>query len=121
MAAAVDGKDWWARRRRGYNLWLIAAGVVAFAGYCAVIWSRCPGVDTYEITVFTVVFQAIGYLLAMAVANVCYFLGTVSERILQPNNPMGYRRFAFAAGVAISVALPLLVPLLAYINVPRCH
>ena len=120
-ATRPDTDNWWASRRIIYNLWLIGAGLLAFAVYCAVVWTRCPAVDTFEITIFTTAIQAIGYLLAMAVANVCYFVGPVSEKLFRPTHLQRYRTFTFALGVAFSVALPFLVPLSAYLFAEKCH
>ena len=39
-----------------------------------------------EITLFTTAFQAIGYLSMMAVANLCYFAGPLSESLVNPTN-----------------------------------
>ena len=74
-----------------YNLWLVGAGLGAFTLYCAIVWTRCPAVDTFEITFFTAAFQAIGYLAAMVLANLFYFLGPISEKVLRPNNAPLYR------------------------------
>ncbi|HEX4273242.1 MAG TPA: hypothetical protein VHZ32_17760 [Rhizomicrobium sp.] len=119
--AAADRQIWWGSHRRLYNVWLVGAGAVAFLSYCAIVWTGCPEVDEFEITAFTIAFQAVGYLIAMLLANICYSLGPMSERMLLPRNPFLYRKITFWLGVAFSVALPLTVPALALISVPRCH
>ena len=120
MSPVADRWTWWQNHRRAYNLWLVVAGLTAYTAYCAVVWSNCPAVDTAEITVFTAVAQGIGYLFAMALANVCYFLGPVSEKLLRPTNLERYRLVTFSFGVAFSIALPFLVPTVAYFTIERC-
>jgi hypothetical protein len=118
--APTDRKVRWEGHRKIYNYWLVGAGLVAFAFYCTVAWTGCSKVDEFEITAFTAAFQAIGYLLAMAIANVCYFLGPVGESAFRPKDPERYRKITFGFGVAFSVALPMLMPVTAFISVPRC-
>jgi hypothetical protein len=116
-ASAWAAENWWAARRLRYNIGLIVAGLLAFLCYGAVVdWCiniKAPG--EFEITIFTTFFQGVGYLFMMAVANVCYFLGPLSERIVRPKNIATYRKTAFWLGFWFSVLLPFLVPaLLAY-------
>ena len=63
-----------------------------------------------EITIFTIGFQAIGYLCAMAVANIFYFLGPICELIFKPKNVENYRNLSYKSGLYFSVCLPLLIP-----------
>jgi hypothetical protein len=82
------GENWRAARRLRYNIGLIVAGPLAFLCYAAVIdWCiriKAPG--ECEITIFTAAFQGMGYLFMMAMANMCYLLGPLSERIVRPKN-----------------------------------
>lgn len=71
--------------------------------------SRMPEMDM-EITVFTTIFQAVGYLVMMAVANVFYYLGPLSELLLKPNRPDRYRKIMFGMGYWFSFALPFTIP-----------
>ena len=93
---------WWGKRRRFYNLALILAGVGSFAAYAVVVSVRGRTDSSYEITLFTIVPQGFGYLLAMAFANVCYGLGPWCERRLQVAGLERdrFRRWCFGAGVA---------------------
>ena len=109
-------RSWWEQRRLAYNICLIAAGLLAFACYAAVGWTRCTANLDFEITAFTTFFQALGYLAAIAIANVSYFLGPISEHLIQPSNPSHYRRTVFAIGVIFSVALPFLIPTALYLT-----
>jgi hypothetical protein len=114
-----DGAEpavWWGKRRRFYNLALLLAGLGSFAAYVSIVAVRGKTDPTYEITLFTIVPQAVGYLLMMALANVCYGLGPWSERRLQVGDAEreSFRRWCFGAGLAFSVALPLLIPVLVW-------
>ncbi len=100
---------WWSRRRLRYNVALLVAGVVGFLAYAFAV-DRCialraPG--EWEITIFTTLFQGFAYLIMIGVANICYFLGPWSERILQPNNVATYRKIAYRLGFWFSVLLTL--------------
>ncbi len=105
---------WWEARRFRYNVGLLVAGPVAFVAYAAVVdWCisiKAPG--EFEITIFTTLFQAVGYLVAMVIANVCYFLGAYSEQIMRPKNVGRYRLRTFGLGFWFSVLLPFIVPVL---------
>lgn len=100
---------WWSARRRRYNLSLLIAGFAGFLCYSVVV-QRCielhaPG--DWEITIFTTIFQGVAYLVAMGVANVCYFLGPWLERVIEPRKVATFRTTAFRLGLWFSVLLPL--------------
>ena len=114
-----DANAWWEKRRKLYNIALVLAGFGAFAAYAAVLdHFSCSGpdcrgsVEDTEITLFTIMFQALGYLVAMGVANVLFGLGALSEQLFRPKNRRRWRRACFVLGVCFSVALPFLVPVL---------
>jgi len=118
MLAAPDSRAFWQRRRLRYNVALLIAGLAAFACY-ALIVELAPrplsDVDTGqlpEITLFTMAFQAVGYLVAMGIANILYGLGQLSERLIAPEDPAAFRERTFKMGLWFSVSLPFLVPLL---------
>jgi hypothetical protein len=46
----------------------------------------------------------------MGVANLCYWLGPLSERLVKPTNVDRYRRIAYQLGFWFSVLLPLSIP-----------
>jgi hypothetical protein len=102
---------WWGARRRRYNIALAAAGAVAFVCYVVAFQIRCANTPGVEVTLVTTLFQGIGYLFAMGLANVCYQLGPGLERFVLPTARPQYRRWAFRAGLAFSVALPFAIPL----------
>jgi hypothetical protein len=90
----VTTTEWWEARRLRYNLALIAAGIGSFLLYCIVcgtILERVVPPNEIEITIFTVLFQGVGYLLCMGLANVCYLLGPISETVIKPKEPDKFR------------------------------
>jgi hypothetical protein len=99
---------WWARRRLRYNVGLLVAGPLGFVLYAVAI-SRCidlhaPG--DWEITILTISFQGFAYLVMIGVANLCYYLGPWSERLVHPTKVATYRKIAFRLGFWFSVLLP---------------
>jgi hypothetical protein len=112
----LDTATWWRQRRWPYNRALIIAGIVAFGCYAAAFEVRCRGVAEAEITLFTTAFQGVGYLVAMAVANLCFNLGPWSERLLKPARPERYRKVAYGLGLWFSVLLPFSIPVLTWVR-----
>ncbi len=97
-----------------YNLGLVVAGVLAFAAYVGII-DRGVSRGTMpcaEITLFTTAFQAIGYIVMMGIANLCYNVGRWSESLVRPVKIESYRLFAYWMGFSFSVLLPFAVPAL---------
>jgi hypothetical protein len=108
--APLSAREWWGQRQWPYNRALLAAGFLAFLCYVIALEVRCADSTDVEVTVFTILFQGVGYLLAMGLANVCYQLGAGAERLVPHDARGSYRRWAFRAGLGFSVALPFLVP-----------
>lgn len=77
-ATTISTYEWWAARRWHYNLGLVISGLLAFIAYAFIYWNFKErfGPDT-EITIFTTIFQGIGYLLMIGIANLFYHLGPV--------------------------------------------
>jgi hypothetical protein len=104
-------EQWWAQRRRRYNVALLIAGILGFICYAAAVQLcinlKAPG--DWEITIFSTFFQGLGYLVMMGVANLCYYLGPQSERLLHPVNIARYRKITFQLGFWFSVLLPRLL------------
>jgi hypothetical protein len=114
----TERREWWRKRRSTYNIGLIVAGILAFACYVAVvsIFQKNDRLADAEITIFTTLFQGIGYLMMMVVANLLYNLGSYAESIFKPDRPEDFRRTVFGLGFWFSVALPFIVPgLLIYV------
>ncbi|MGA2865177.1 MAG: hypothetical protein ABSF95_11930 [Verrucomicrobiota bacterium] len=109
---ATSPLAWWAARRFRYNIALVVAGILAFIAYVAVGWTLLPADADFEVTLFTMLFQGIGYLVMIGVANVCYFLGPLSERFFRPTDPERYRRICYRLGFWFSVLLPFSIPVL---------
>ena len=106
---------WWASRRLHYNTGLVVAGIIAFICYVVVCFTLLPRVlrpSEIDVTLYTTLFQSLGYLFTMGVANVCYFLGPVSERLVGPSNFEQYRRICYRIGFWFSVLLPFSIPAL---------
>jgi hypothetical protein len=116
MALQEMARDWWSARRLRYNVALGAGGVLAFLAYARVLATRCAGVPEAEITILTSAFQAAGFLVAMAIANVFYNLGPFVEMRVRSTQVPTYRRWAFGLGLGFSVTLPLSIPILVAIS-----
>jgi hypothetical protein len=109
---AITRRRWWAAHRKPYNFALIAAGCGAFWSVLLVLWVCENRLGDVEVTIFMMGFQGIVFLVAMAVANVCYNLGPLGERIVRPSDVDRFRTRVYALGLWFSVALPFLVPVL---------
>jgi len=75
-------------------------GLLAFLSYVAVVDKAISNgaMPCAEITVFTTVFQGLGFLFMVAVANVCYLVGPICESIIKPRNIDRFRRVTFQFG-----------------------
>ncbi|HYR55295.1 MAG TPA: hypothetical protein VEM39_04205 [Myxococcaceae bacterium] len=91
---------------------LIVAGVLAFVCYVVVFEKIVPKDSETEITLFTTAFQGFGYLVMMGIANACYSLGPLVERLLRPTNPKRFRKISYTLGFGFSFALPFAIPIL---------
>jgi hypothetical protein len=108
---------WWQAQRIKYNLALIVAGMSAAVWYAAIIFRFDDVITDADINLFTIAFQCIGYVVAMAIANILYFLGPITELMFQPNNVNRYRKIVFALGFWFSVCLPFTIPVFLMIMV----
>ena len=109
--------QWWAARRRHYNIGLIISGIIAFICYVTVVWTFEDRFPEAEVTIFTTFFQGLGYLVMIGVANLLFFLGPISERVIRPINPLHFRMLAYRMGFWGSVSLPILIPIILLILV----
>lgn len=106
---------WWEGRRWHYNIGLFLAGILAFICYVAVCFTLLPrvlDVSEIDVTGLTTLFQGVCYLLLMGLANVCYFLGPLSEWIFRPSDVERYRRVCYRIGFWFSILLPFAIPTL---------
>jgi hypothetical protein len=108
----AERKAWWAARRLRYNITLIIAAPVS-AVCSLVVWGlfeeRLPCV---EITGFTMIGGAILFLPFLLLANACYSLGSLSERLINPRNAIAFRHWVYGAGVAFSLLLIFSPPII---------
>lgn len=111
--APILGHPWWEARRLRYNGALVLAGFLAEALFIAatVVFADRIAADELEVTAFTIAIQGVGYGCAMLLANLCYFLGPLGERFIEAAHRSEYRTRAYTAGLALSIALPMLWPL----------
>lgn len=113
-----ESLQWWESRRLRYNAGLLVAGILAFIAYAFVLIHfqdviRAPGLSQEDaFSGLTLILQGFAYLFMMMVANVCFSLGSISERLLRPRNVEAYRKITFRLAFWCSVALPFSVPLL---------
>ena len=113
-----ESSRWWESRRLGYNAGLVIACILAFAAYTFVLIHfhdviRAPSPSEEDaFSGLTLLLQGFGWLIMMFVANVCFFLGPLSEQWLRPRNVDAYRKIAFRLGFWCSVALPFSIPVL---------
>jgi hypothetical protein len=101
----LSASQWWAARRLRYNLALLLGAVASFLSLVAVGWVFAARLPCVEITLFSIAAGGILFLVGLGLANLCYFLGPLSERWLHPKNVVGFRRLAFLLGTAFSLAL----------------
>jgi hypothetical protein len=105
-------KAWWSAQRRRYNIALVIAAPISAVSLLT-IWGffeeRLP---CLEITGFSIIFGGILFLLGLGLANICYLLGPLSERIVRPRNAFVFRRWAYGIGLAFSLLLIFSPPLL---------
>ena len=102
---AQSTSAWWATRRLRYNAFLLLGAVASLLCLLAVAWLFAARLPCLEITAFSVAFGGIAFLVGLGLANLCYFLGPLSERWLRPKNVLRFRRTAYALGTAISLLL----------------
>lgn len=104
-------KDWWSQRRLNYNLGLIISGFIAFVLYVILgINLIMPYDSEFEITLFTIVFQGIGYLIMIVFANLFYSLGVRQDLNYNKGNTNDFRKNLYNLGFWFSVSLPFLAP-----------
>lgn len=104
--------QWWKQRRKHYNLSLVVAGVLSFVCYCLIVWTNQNVIPDAEITVFTTLFQGIGYLCMMGIANILFFAGPIAESVVKPKSVSMFRVATYRTGYWFSVLLPFSIPTL---------
>jgi hypothetical protein len=110
-------KTWWAQKRLKYNIGLILAGIIAFLLY-AILGSILivPHDPDFEITLFTIAFQGFGYFIMILIANLFYYLGPLTDRLINKDNSEKFRKNLYNLGFCFSVGLPFLIPIIIVIQ-----
>lgn len=104
-------KQWWASRRLKYNKGLVIAGITAFILYAVLGEILIMPYDSeFEITLFTIAFQGIGYLFMMLIANLFYNFGHIVDNMFNKDNSEQFRKRLFNFGYWFSFGLPFLIP-----------
>ena len=109
--------EWWSSKRFDYNRSLVIAGFLAFVLYLLLASIFTDSLPDVEITVFTIIFQGIGYFMAMLLANLCFFLGPLTETIIKPKNISEFRSKTYNLGKWFSVLLPFSIPLIIIVTI----
>jgi hypothetical protein len=104
----LSASQWWATRRLRYNVVLLVGAFASFLSLLAVGWGFAARLPCLEITAFSIVIGGILFLAGLGLANICFYLGPLSERWVHPKNVDVFRRWAFLLGTAFSLALVFL-------------
>ncbi len=107
-----ERKKWWSEKRTKYNIGLILSGMIAFVCYSLVVRYVIPPAPDVEITLFTLLFQGVGYLIFMSIANVFYSAGAAIENRCKPKNTLQFRIRTFNLGFALSCLIPFSIPII---------
>ena len=103
---------WWEARRLRYNIGLVVAGWTAYALFLFLQYSGAPQLEISMGALLPMtLFLGVGYLLAMALANLLYLLGVVIEVVIRPVDVDFFRERAWSLGFWGSCFLPFLFPL----------
>ncbi len=109
----IPTMNWWNKKRIKYNIGLIKSGFLAFICYALVVQFMIIPKDPYaEITHFTTLFQGVGYLIMMLIANIFFFLGPITESIVKPIDVDRFRKRTFGFGYWFSFILPFSIPVI---------
>lgn len=112
--ATTSAWSWWESRRLPYNLALFATGWVGWALLIVVGFGGDMGAITSIIRdnpidmVWATIRVGSLHLLYMIAANVLFLLGPLLETLIKPEPVQSYRRRAWAMGLLVSIALPLI-------------
>jgi len=110
-------KKWWNEKRFLYNFGLVVSGFTAFILYVVIGATLImPNDEEFEITLFTIAFQGIGYVMMMVFANVFYNLGLIADLDMNKENSMKVRRRIFKIIFWLPVSSPFLILLMLLIS-----
>lgn len=106
-------REWWFKRRTKYNVGLLISGFVAFNLYWFLgEFLIFPYDESFEVTIFTMVFQSVGYLVFIFIANIFYTLGYFADKFFNKNNLEEFRINLFNSGFGFSLIIPFTIPIL---------
>ncbi len=95
--------EWWSARRGLYNVTLLIAASISVISLFVVSGLFSERLPCREFpTIFSMFISAPFFF---ALANACYSLGSLSERLIRPRNVMAFRNWLYRAGVAFSLLL----------------
>lgn len=108
---AIDRRTWWSARRKRYNMALILAAPLSLVATLTVWGLFEDRLPCLEISGFSVIAGIPIFAIGLALANVCYNLGSLSERIVRPRNVVRFRSVVFGAGLVLSLFLIFTPPI----------
>ena len=109
--------SWWKAKRRDYNKFLLWGGAGSCLIYLFIGSVFSDALKDFEITFFTVLFQSMAFVTGVVLANICYFLGPISEKVLNPKDLTNFRNITFRLGVSFSLLLIFSIPTLLLVRV----
>lgn len=110
-------KEWWFKRRAKYNIGLLILGFISFNLYWFLGETLIfPYDESFEVTLFTMAFQSIGYLVFILIANVFYTLGYFADKLFNKNNLEEFRINLFNSGFGFSMLIPFTLPIFTVIR-----
>ena len=112
---------WWFNKRYEYNKGLVMGGIIAFILYCILGFIIIEPRQEFELTLFTILYQGIAYIMLMALANVFYTLGSIADLLFNKSNSTKFREHLFVAGYWFSTLLPSLFVLGIMIYLSNSH
>jgi hypothetical protein len=101
----LSTSSWWAAHRLRYNAILLLGAAVSLVSLLAVWWLFESRLPCLEITGFSFLVSGFFFLVSLALANLCYFLGPLAEGLLHPKDIQGFRHRALALGTGFSLVL----------------
>ncbi len=106
---------WWESRRLRYNIGLAVAGWCAWSLFWIVQFLFDAHIPTGWQFLQTTVMLGVGFLVVMVFANVLFFLGVAAEILIKPADVEAFRKHFWRLGYGGSIALPFLLPLVAFV------
>ena len=116
--------NWWSSRRTKYNNGLILSFFISFVLNTVTIEFVIPREEDVDVTLISIFFQFILFVIAMLFANLLYGLGSLSEIIIEPKNVIKYRKRIYNLGFWFSCGLPISMPVISfiyYISIQMIH